>query len=36
MITNDHKDVLEEFLQRTEEELHSDATLQEIDRVKKN
>ena len=35
MITNDHKDVLEEFLQRTEEELHSDATLQEIDRVKK-
>ena len=35
MITNDHKDVLEEFLQRTEEELHSDATLQEIERVKK-
>ena len=35
MITNDHKDVLEEFLQRTEEELHSDATLQEIDRIKK-
>lgn len=28
MITNDHKDVLEEFLQRTEEELHSDATMQ--------
>ena len=35
MITNDHKDVLEEFLQRTEEELHSDATMQEIERVKK-
>ncbi|MDO5477352.1 MAG: hypothetical protein Q4F43_09620 [Eubacteriales bacterium] len=35
MITNEHKDVLEEFLQRTEEELHSDATLQEIERVKK-
>ena len=35
MITNDHKDVLEEFLQRVEEELHSDATMQEIERVKK-
>ena len=35
MITKDHKDVLEEFLQRVGEELHSDATLQEIERVKK-
>ena len=35
IITDDHKDVLEEFLQRTEEELHSDATLLEIERVKK-
>ena len=35
MITNDHKDVLEEFLQRTEEELHSNATMQEIERIKK-
>ena len=34
-ITDDHKDVLEEFLQRTEAELHSDATLLEIERVKK-
>lgn len=35
IITDDHKDVLEEFLQRTEEELHSDATLLEIERVRK-
>ena len=35
IITDDHKDVLEEFLQRTEAELHSDATLLEIERVKK-
>lgn len=35
MITNDHKDVLEEFLQTTKDELHSYAMLQEIERVKK-
>src|SRR3712207_6193478 len=35
IITDDHKDVLEEFLQRTEEALRSQTTFQEIDRIKK-
>ena len=35
ILTNDRKDVLEEFLQRTEEVLHSNTTLQDIEKVKK-
>ena len=35
IITNDHKDVLEEFLQRTEEALRSKTTAQNIEAVKK-
>ena len=35
IITDDRKDVLEEFLQRTEEALNSTGTRQEIERVKK-
>ncbi len=35
ILTNDRKDVLEEFLQRTEEVLRSKTTLQEIEKVKK-
>lgn len=35
IITDDHKDVLEEFLQRTEETLNAKPTAQEISRVRK-
>ena len=35
ILTNDRKDVLEEFLQRTVEVLHSNTTQQDIDKVKK-
>ncbi len=35
ILTSDRKDVLEEFLQRTEEALHSNTTLQDIEKVKR-
>ena len=35
ILTSDRKDVLEEFLQRTEEALHSNSTLQDIEKVKR-
>ena len=35
ILTSDRKDVLEEFLQRTEEALHSNTALQDIEKVKR-